>query len=209
VEAMRTMLLATALTLALAADAYAQPYRGCEAHRAIGVEFGAPGLGGDFASRRAADGLSERLKSRRGREASVHGFIPIHPRWSLTAELGIGNAPITVEGRDRDDNLIRSGSGGSLGLRRFIVGLSRHNGGSTLCRYTVVSAGVYRFNYRGVELKSGGAAAMIGAEGLVTDRAALFFEIELSFALTKTQAPLTDAVLVGGVRPALGVRYRF
>jgi hypothetical protein len=206
---MKTISFTAAVILTLAADASAQPSRGCEAHRSIGVEFGAPGLGGDFASWRAADGISERATSSRGREASVHGFIPIHPRWSLTAELGIGNAPITVEGRDRDYNLIRSGSGGSLGLRRFIVGLSRHNGGSTLCRYTVVSAGVYRFNYRGVELRSGGAAAMIGAEGLVTDRAALFFEIELSFALTKTEAPLTDAVLVGGVRPAVGLRYRF
>jgi len=195
--------------MGLAADGYAQGRGACEAHRAIGVEFAAPGLGKDFATRRAADGLAERATSRRGREAAVHAFIPIDSTFSVTADFSVGRAPITVEARDRDYNLIRSGSAGSLALRRFTVGLSRQDGGERICRYAAVSAGVYRFNYQGVGLRAGGAAAMVGGEGLLTDRAALFFELELSFALTKMQPPLTDAGLVGGVRPAIGLRYRF
>jgi hypothetical protein len=206
---MKKIILAAALTVGLAADGYAQARSGCEAHRAIGVEFGAPGLGKDVATRRAADGLNERVTSGRGREASVHAVIPIDPGFSVMAELSAGTAPINVEAHDRDYALVRSGPAGSLSLRRFIVGLSRHEGVGRLCRYAAVSAGVYRFNYQGVGLNAGGAAAMMGVEGLLTDRAALFFELELSFALTKTLPPLTDAGLVGGVRPALGLRYRF
>jgi hypothetical protein len=50
---------------------------------------------------------------------------------------------------------------------------------------------------------------MMGSEFPISDSGAVFFELELSVALTKMRPPLTSDPVAVNIRPVVGFRHRF
>ena len=205
---MKKICFSVAITLFMPVETSAQIRRSCEPRVAIGAALGL--LTHDIEVDPALAGVGRfGLATTRGTglEASVNSTVPISAEWSLTAEFGTG-AMAAVQERDASGTYVWKKTGDDVTVRRLQVGLQRHRPSRFLCGYASLAVGLYRYSYRGVALNVPAGAAMMGFEAPQTGSGALFFEIGLSVALTKLEAP-TAAEIVTNIRPAVGWRYRF
>jgi hypothetical protein len=206
---MKRMLFAAALALLIPGEASAQIGGICYPRPAIGVALGllthdvpvdpVPAGGGRH-------GLASTTGT--GFEGSVQGSFPISRDWGLTAEAGAGSMGVVLE-RDAAGNYLTQPTGDDLEFRRLNLGVLHYRPGHTICGYSSIRIGMYRYGYRGTVLTVPGGAAMMGFEVPTAASRSYFFELEISVALTKAQAPVTPAPLATNIRPTFGFRYRF
>jgi hypothetical protein len=206
---MRQACIAAALTLVLPAKSYARVNAPCQPRVTIGAALGLlpanipvdPVLAGGHLNV-LAESTGTAL------EGSIHALFPITDVWRLTTEFG-GSTMDVVVTRNASGDYQRTETATDLALQRFTVGLGRAGARGAVCTYAAVKAGVYRFSYEGVTTNAPGVAGVMGFEGPVSGPWALFFELEISVAVTKARAPITPAGVVGNIRPAFGFRWRF
>ena len=182
--------------------------RRCEINRGIGGALGllildtpvdpVPAGGGQF-------GLATTTGT--GLDGSVHATLPFGG-WAFVAEAGSGRMGVVLT-RDAAGNYVHEKTGDDVAFRRLVAGLVKANARDRSCLFAGVKLGLYRFVYDGMALNAGGGAATMGSEWRVSETGVVFFELELSVAITAARAPLSPAGIVPQIRPALGFRYRF
>lgn len=202
---MKKLVAAAAFALCLPVEAGAQP---CGARPVVGAAAAWLNVDIPIDPEPAGAGRFGLAKADHGLEGSVHASFPITPTWSVLTEFGAGNLGVLLE-RDASGASVQQSTGDEIALRRLNVGLVRYDVMPHACVYFSVTAGLYRFAYRGVTLNAPGGAGAIGIEVPVAASGSVFFETELNVAITKARPPITPAGVLANVRPALGFRYRF
>jgi hypothetical protein len=200
--------LLVVLATAVPGTVLAQPAGGCEQQPAIGV-------GAALWMTRAqvdpvlANGGSNALAKtdRLGPQLTVHGFVPISMRWNITPEFSAGGSDVAVY-RDAAGSYIPEAAAGRMSTQRLTVGLMRRAPAGRACLYAGFRVGVFRFSYQDVTTTAPGGALTIGGDIPIEARFAVFIDVDLDIALTKTESPVVDSG-VAGPRPIVGLRIRF
>ena len=199
------------LALVVPAEGRAQVRGACEGRPAIGGAMSLwtipMGIDPALAGAGGLNGLARGTGP--GIEGSIQGVIPVGDVWSVTGEFGAGRRGVEIY-RLQDGTEVRRDTGDALHIQRFTAGvMMRRQGTRIACVYLAVAGGPHRFSYRGGSATVLGGAIKIGVEVPTSDAIAIYVDMGINAIFNvETVAPLADPVLAG-IRPTLGVRYRF
>jgi hypothetical protein len=127
---------------------------------------------------------------------------------SVVSEFGAARRGVEIYS-EADGTEVERRAGDALHIQRWHIGLMMSDARTLGCTYVAFGFEPTRYSYRGATTWVNSAIGRIGVDVPTTSAVVVFVEVGLVIGFPLGRAPLTPAYITAGVRPTLGLRYRF